>query len=116
MIWVGIAFLIVGLLWTAFKGYVVWDVAHDLFNGGGVPTLDFAVFCPMPLAFGASLVLTELGASPFPGFGFVIYLGLAVGFGALMWLFYRLGEPDRQRASDIIMQQFPPSGADGHER
>jgi hypothetical protein len=99
---VGIIFIIVGLLYTAFKGYVVWDIAHDIYNGGGAPTLDFPIICPIPLAFGASSVLSALGRLPFRGFGLIVYLCLAVIFGFLHQWFYRLGEPERQRQSQIM--------------
>ena len=102
---IGIIFIVVGLLWTAFKGYVVWDIAHDVYNGGGAPTLDFPIFCPMPLAYGASFVLTALGNLPFPGFGFVLYIGLAAVFGFLLWLFDRIGASERHRQSKMIKNQ-----------
>jgi len=105
MMTMGITFIVVGLLWTAFKGYVVWDIAHDIYNGGGAPTLDFPVFCPIPLALGSSFVLGALGCLPFRGFGFVLYLGLTIVFGFLLWLFGRLGEPERQRQLDVITKQ-----------
>jgi hypothetical protein len=97
MLWGGVAMLVWGVFLSAFKGWVVWDIAHDPYNGGGAPTADFAIFCPMPLAFGASLVLRALDMHPFPGFGFAAYFGLAGCFGFLLWYFYRLGEPQRQR-------------------
>jgi hypothetical protein len=100
----GIILIIVGLLGAAFKGYVVWDMAHDSNGGGGAPTLDFPIFCPIPLAIGASFVATALGRVPFPGFGFVVYLGLAVVFGFLLWLFDRLGESERARQLQAIQQ------------
>jgi hypothetical protein len=96
-----------GALWSAFKGWVVWDIAHDPFDGGGAPTMDFPLFCPVPLAVGASLVASALGAHPFPGFGFALYVALAAGFGLLLWCFYRLGEPERQRQLEAIKQQSP---------
>ena len=93
----GIILLVVGLLAAAFKGYVVWDIAHDSANGGGAPTLDFPIFYPIPLALGASLVFKAHGGAPFPGFGFAIYAGLAAVFRFLLWLFDRLGKPERER-------------------
>jgi hypothetical protein len=107
MLFTGVAFLVVGLLWSAFKGYVVWDITHDLYNGGSAPTLDFPVFCPMPLAYGTSLVLISLERYPFSGFGFLLYLGLACAFGLIYWLFDRLGEPERKRQLEMLQQQFP---------
>jgi hypothetical protein len=107
MLWAGVALLAVGALWSAFKGWVVWDIAHDLFNGGGAPTLDFPVVCPIPLAAGASVVLSALCAHPFPGFGFALYIGLAAAFGALLWLFDRVGAPERERQLAAIRQRPP---------
>jgi hypothetical protein len=86
---------------------VVWDIAHDLFNGGGAPTLDFSVFCPLPLAVGASFVLSALDAHPFPGFGFAVYIGLAGCFGFLLWYFDRVGGPVRQRQLEAIRPGWP---------
>jgi hypothetical protein len=97
MLWAGIAILAFGVLLAAFKGYMVWDIAHDMFNGGGAPTLDFPLFCPIPLSTGGSMVLTALDAHPFPGFGFTVYIGLALVFGGLLLWFDRIGEPERKR-------------------
>ncbi|HZZ79853.1 MAG TPA: hypothetical protein VFE62_15145 [Gemmataceae bacterium] len=105
MLGVGIAFLVIGVLWSAFKGWVVWDIAHDLYGGGGAPTLDFPLFCPMPLAMGARLVLSALDAVPFPGFGFSLYVGLAIAFGLMLWWFDRIGAPTRQRQLIAIQQR-----------
>jgi hypothetical protein len=105
----GIIFLTLGFLWAALKGYVVWDIAHDIYNGGGAPTLDFPVICPIPLAIGSSLVLSALGKHPFLGFGFVTYLCLAALFAFLLWLFDRLGEPERQRQLQRIQQKRLPA-------
>jgi hypothetical protein len=105
MMTTGIIVLSIGLLWAAFKGYVVWDITRDVFNGGGAPTLDFPIICPIPLAVGGSLVLSALGKYPFPGFGFVAYVCLAVVFGFLLWLFRRLGEPERQRRLQALKQR-----------
>jgi hypothetical protein len=105
MLTAGIIILAIGLLWTAFKAYVVWDIAHDVFNGGGAPTLDFPVICPIPLAVGASLTLGALGRHPFPGFGFVAYLCLAIIFGFLLWLFDRHGAPERERQLRVLKQK-----------
>jgi len=101
----GIFWLALGILYTGFKGRLVWDVAHDVMNGGGVPTLDFAVFCPVPLALGISRILSSLGRHPFEGFGFVLYGCLVALFGCVLWLFDRLGEPERQRQAQMIEQE-----------
>ena len=101
----GIILLVVGLIVAVFKGYVVWDIAHNSYNGGGAPTLDFPIFYPIPLALGTSLVFKAHGGSPFPGFGFAIYAGLAVAFGFLLWLFDRLGKPERERQQQSIQEK-----------
>lgn len=88
----GLFLLVLGLLWTAFNGYVVWSAARDRHGGGGVPTLDFALICPLPLAFGISLILAARESVPFTGFGFVLCLGLVGVLGVLHWLFERSGQ------------------------
>jgi hypothetical protein len=113
MLWPGVALLAVGVAWAAFKGWVVWEVAHDLYNGGGAPTLDFPVFCPLPLAVGASVVASSLGVRPFPGFGFAVYCGLAAGFAVLLWWFHRVGEPERQRQLEVVMRRSSPVAPGG---
>jgi hypothetical protein len=105
MVWAGVAILVVGVLCSALKGRVVWDIAHDPFNGGGAPTLDFPVVCPVPLAAGLSMVLRALDAYPFPGFGLALYVGLAICFGVLRWWFYRVGGPERQRQLAAIQRR-----------
>ena len=109
MLITGIIILAIGLLWSAFKGYMVWDVSHDAFGGGGAPTLDFPIVCPIPLALGGSLVLSALGKHPFPGFGFVVYLSLALVFGFLLWLFDRLAAPERERQRQRLNQKKAPA-------
>lgn len=86
---------------------LVWDIAHDVMNGGGAPALDFAVFCPLALAMGISLILRSVGRHPFEGFGFVVYGCLVAIFGFVLWLFDRLGEPERQRQLLVIKQTYP---------
>jgi hypothetical protein len=105
MLWIGVVLVILGGLWSAFKGRMVWKVAHDVYNGGGVPTLDFPLFCPIPVAAGLSTLLSAMNALPFPGFGFAIYLGLAITFWALLIWFYRIGEPERQRQLAAVQQR-----------
>ena len=104
---IGIIVFLIGVALAAFKGYVVWDIAHDVFNGGGAPTLDFPIICPIPLAIGASLVLRALDKYPLPGFGFIVYVGLALIFSFLLWLFYRLGAPEREQQLQRLKQKKP---------
>ena len=105
---VGLCFFVFGLIMTVFKGYVVWDAAHDAYGGGGVPTLDFPIFCPIPLACGINYMLKGHDCLPFDGFGFVIYLLLAVFLGFLLWHFYRLGKPERERQRQAIERETTP--------
>lgn len=102
MMTIGIIVLVIGLLFSAFKAHVVWSAAHDGFNGGGVPTMDFSIFWPIPIAGGTSMILSAQGIHPFPGFGFVLYLALALFFWFLHCFFDRHGE--RQLA---YLQQMP---------
>jgi hypothetical protein len=78
MFWTGVGLLILGVLWSLFKGYVVWDAARDLYNGGGVPTLDFRHHLPDPACGRHEHVAGCGGPSLFPGFSFVLYVGLAL--------------------------------------
>jgi hypothetical protein len=105
---IGIILLAIGLLWAAFKGYMVWDISRDLFNGGGASTLDFPVLCPIPLAVGTSLVLIALGKYPFPGFGFLAYICVAIIFAFLLWLFGRLGAPEREKQLQLLKTKNAP--------
>jgi hypothetical protein len=93
----GIVLVVVGVLWSVFKGYVVWDAAHEVEQGASAPTIDFPIICPIPLAVGTSLLLRARHSLPFPGFGFAFYALLAGLFGSLLWFFDRLGERERQR-------------------
>jgi hypothetical protein len=96
MLWLGLAFLAIGVLVSLFKGYVVWDVAHDPYLGGGVPTLDFPLICPLPLAVGTVAVFAAFGLKPPCVLGLLLYLGLAAAFYALYWWFFRHGQVARQ--------------------
>ena len=105
MLWAGVAILVVGIVWAAFKGWMVWDVAYDLFNGGGAPTLDFPLVCPIPIAVGGSLTLLALDWLPFPGFGLTLYAGLSACFAVLLWWFDRVGRPERHRQLSAIRRR-----------
>lgn len=94
MMWAGVALLAIGIALAIFKGWVVWNVAHD---GWGAPTLDFPLFYPLPLATGAFVVASSVAGQPVPAVGLTVYFGLAVCFGVLLWLFNRIGELKRQR-------------------
>lgn len=107
MLGIGIGLVVVGVLWSAFKGWVVWDVARDPYGGGGVPTIDFPLFCPVPIAIGISMIVRALGGRLFLGFGFVVYFGLAACFWFLLWHFYRVGAIEKQRQRDALQRQPP---------
>ena len=109
MLWIGVSFLVVGALWTALKGYVVWDTAHDVFNGGGVPTLDFVIFCPIPISIGLGFLFPHhLNC----GIQFGIYFALAVLYGIVHWVFDRIGAPERARQlAEIQRNAGPPAAA-----
>jgi hypothetical protein len=112
VLWAGIALLAIGVAWAAFKGWVVWDIAHDLYNGGGAPTLDFPVFCPVPLAAGAFAVGSAVAGRPLPWVGVAVYVGSAALFGFLLWWFDRLGGPERQRQLEAITRRSSPTAQD----
>lgn len=101
----GIIIIVVGLLWAVLKGYVVYDAARDIYSGGGTPTFDFPVICSIPLAIGVSCLLSANDHLPFRGFGFTLYLALAVAFSLLLWLFVRLGKPEREKQVKTIQKQ-----------
>ena len=44
---VGILLISAGLLHGIFKFFVIRDAARDIFNGGGVPIIDFVVLVPL---------------------------------------------------------------------
>lgn len=106
MFWCGVIMLMLGCVVTYLKGRVVWRTAHDLYRGGGVPTLDFPFVYPIPVAVGGSLTLSSLDAVPFAGFGLVVYVVLAVSLGVLMWWFYQVGAAERQRQREALEERL----------
>ena len=78
------------------------SLARDLFNGGGVPVMDFVIFVPLWLSFGISVLLKYLGAYPFPFFGLAAYLVLAALLYGVMNLEYKLGKPEVERQLEQI--------------
>lgn len=101
----GLILLAIGLLRAAYKGGVMWRIAHDVHDHGPVHQLDFTFVCPMPIAYGASLVLSAHGSLPSPWIGVVIYFALAAAFVCLHACVDRIGQPERQRQLDAILQQ-----------
>jgi len=112
----GIFFCIIGLIHGAFKYFVIRSAARDVYNGGGVPVMDFVVFVPLWLSIGATLVLKRLQHYPFPLCGVVVYFILAIALYGLMQLEYHQGKPERLRHLETIKARgraehgAPPNG------
>jgi hypothetical protein len=111
MFWAGVALVAVGLVWSVVKGWVVWGLAHDLYRGGGTPTLDFPLFCPLPLAAGVFALGSDLVGRPVPLLALAVYVTSAVIAGVLLWWFDHLGAAERQRQLEAITPQTPPATA-----
>ena len=82
----GLAILAAGLAYFAFKARIVYWVAREPENAGGVPTLDAVIFPPLFCTLGAWFAAGPDGAGiGFPGWGFVgLWLALVVAaFGGL---------------------------------
>ena len=94
---IGIMFLLMGLLHGIFKYFVIRDAARDVFNGGGVPVMDFVIFVPLWLSIGGGNLLKHWDAYPFPFFGLVVYVALAALLYGIMELEYTLGKPEVER-------------------
>jgi hypothetical protein len=112
---IGIVFCVFGLLHGVFKYFLIRSAARDVYNGGGVPVMDFVVFVPLWLSVGASLLLKHGYHYPFPFFGLVAYLALASSLYALMQFEYRRGRPERERQLEIIKSRKraePGAGGD----
>lgn len=68
----GLAILAAGLAYFAFKARVVYWVAREPENAGGVPTLDVVIFPPLFCTFGAWFAAGPAGAAVgLPGWGYV---------------------------------------------
>jgi hypothetical protein len=98
----GIVFCVIGFIHGVFKYFVIRSAARDVYNGGGVPVIDFVVFVPLWLSVGASLLLKRFGLYPFPLFGIVAYSVLAGVLYGLMQFEYRRGRPERDRQFRMI--------------
>ena len=94
---IAILFLSMGLLHGVLKYVIIRDAARDVFNGGGVPVMDFVIFVPLWLSVGGSSLLKHVDAYPFPFFGLVAYFLLAALFYGIMELEYKLGRPEVER-------------------
>ncbi|MCC9604501.1 hypothetical protein LOC68_27715 [Blastopirellula sp. JC732] len=103
MFWSGIVILVIGILGAAFKVCVVWNASRDPFRGGGVPTFDFVVFWPIPIALGIGLILNAEGIASYYGVGVPLYLLIFLAFRWLHIWFDKLGEPERNR--QLAVQQ-----------
>lgn len=109
-------FCSVGLLHGVFKYFVIRDAARDIDNGGGVPVLDFAIFVPLWLSFGGTLLLKHYGAYPFPLFGFLAYFVLAALLYGVIELEYRLGRPEVERKLRAIEERKGAEQPAGEDR
>lgn len=98
----GIVFIVIGLLHGILKYLFIRDAARDVFGGGGAPVMDFVIFVPLWIAFGAGLLLKHLDAYPFPFFGLVLYFALAAVLYGVMELEYKLGEPEVKKQLEQI--------------
>lgn len=113
MFWVGVTITTIAFVAFAFKTYVVWDASRDLYNGGGVPTLDYVIFFPPLLSFSVVTLLASLEIRPFPYFGIALWLLLVLISGFLHWLFVRLGAPHRDAQLEEIKRKASDSANDG---
>ena len=104
MIIIAIASVFAFLSFACFvlKAFVVWSVDHDVYNGGGVPTLDFPLIYPLFIAFPVSVALHSANLYPFPFFGFAFWAALTAFAFIFMWYSNRHGSPERQRQLDRI--------------
>jgi len=100
-----IILLVLGLLRTAQQSNLMWKIAHDVHDHGPVPKLILILFCPLPIAFSTSLLLSIYKSPLFPWAGLVVYFFLAAVFGCLHVYFDRIGKPERQRQLAAILQQ-----------
>jgi len=93
----GITFCAAGLIHGTYKYLVIREAARDAFNSGGVPVMDFVIFVPLWLTVGASNLLKHGNLYPFPFFGLLLYIVLAIVLCGVMALEYRLGKPEKER-------------------
>ena len=110
---IGFIFCTLGVLHGLFKYFVIRSAARDIFNGGGVPVLDFAVIVPIWLSIGISSFLRHYQVLPFPSFGFVLYLALAVLFYGVIKREYVIGQPARVAQLNLIKERKLAEQDDG---
>ena len=60
------AFALLSLAGFALKAYVVWEADHDVYNGGGVPTMDFPLIYPVVISTSALPPFIMLDIIRFP--------------------------------------------------
>ena len=105
MMTMGVILCAAGLLHGVIKYVVIRDAARDIYNGGGVPVLDFAIFVPLWLSVGGTFLLKHYGVYPFPFFGAVVYFVLAAILYGVIELEYRLGRPEVARQLRAIEER-----------
>jgi asparagine N-glycosylation enzyme membrane subunit Stt3 len=113
MLWIGVFLTAFGTLAYLFKLYVVWDVSRDVYNGGGVPTLDLPVVYPIFISMGLAGIIRALDSTPFPYFGLVVWVAIVLVTIALMALFDALGKPVREEQSRQIQERNRAEKHDG---
>lgn len=105
MLYLGLFLVAVGVWLSVVKARVVREVGPCPFHGGGVPTLDFPVLCPLPVAAGGSWILDGCGVLPFDGFWVVGYVTLAPLYFLLMWRYTLIAEVTRKESRDDLLAQ-----------
>lgn len=94
----GLAILAAGLAYFAFKARVVYWVAREPENAGGVPTLDAVIVPPLFCTFGAWFAAGPDGAGiGLPAWGYVgLWLALTVAAVVGLAAASRLGARGRR--------------------
>lgn len=113
MLWIGTVLAALGTLGYLFKLHVVWCVSRDVYNGGGVPTLDLPLFYPIFMSVGLGWILHALDATPFPYFGLVIWVAIFLLTIVLMAVFDSLGKPVREEQLRLIQDRNRTQQRDG---
>ncbi len=95
----GYILLVGGALFGLVKFYVVYDVARNSHNSGGVPTIDGLIFPPIFITAG----ICNIVKLPAEWWGVLIWLGITVAFTAIYYLLDYIGhsmQPARDGSGD----------------
>ena len=79
MLWIIAIFGLLSTTAFVFKATVIWSASHDIYNSGGVPTLDFPIFYPVFIAEFFTLALRLTDFYPFPYFVVCLWYVLMLG-------------------------------------